>query len=131
MCFDLLVVILNMKCTRDCAPIPGLMLFQLSFCFLLVKQVTHWRSPRFHGYHAAGGSYPYILGDILCDAIGCIGFSWVSFPCSPPVPTRQIHFLLLFSSTKGDLINPVSDRPVQRVTYSRINLCVETSCYDI
>lgn len=40
-------------------------------------QVTHWHSPYFHGYFAAGNSYPSILGDMLSDAIGCIGFSWV------------------------------------------------------
>lgn len=43
--------------------------------FLL--QVTHWHSPYFHGYFAAGNTYPSILGDMLSDAIGCIGFSWV------------------------------------------------------
>jgi len=42
-------------------------------------QITHWHSPYFHGYFAAGNSFPSILGDMLSDAIGCIGFSWVCY----------------------------------------------------
>ena len=41
-------------------------------------QVTHWHSPQFHAYFPTGNSYPAICADILSDAIGCIGFSWVS-----------------------------------------------------
>lgn len=40
-------------------------------------QITHWQHPRFHAYFPAGNSFPSILGDMLSDAIGCIGFSWV------------------------------------------------------
>ena len=40
-------------------------------------QMTHWQHPRFHAYFPAGNSYPSILGDMLGDAIGCVGFSWV------------------------------------------------------
>lgn len=40
-------------------------------------QVTHWHSPQFHAYFPTGNSYPAIVADILSDAIGCIGFSWV------------------------------------------------------
>ncbi|KAK7098977.1 aromatic-L-amino-acid decarboxylase-like isoform X2 [Littorina saxatilis] len=47
---------------------------------VIMPGVMHWRSPRFHGYFAVGGSYPSILGDMLGDAIGCIGFSWASGP---------------------------------------------------
>jgi len=47
---------------------------------VVMPGVTHWRSPRFHGYYAAGGSYPSLMGDMLCDAIGCIGFSWAASP---------------------------------------------------
>ena len=41
-------------------------------------QVTHWHNPQFHAYFPTANSYPAILADILSDAIGCIGFSWVS-----------------------------------------------------
>lgn len=42
-----------------------------------ILQITHWQHPRFHAYFPAGNSFPSILGDMLSDAIGCIGFSWV------------------------------------------------------
>lgn len=40
--------------------------------------ITHWQHPRFHAYFPSGNSFPSILGDMLSDAIGCIGFSWVN-----------------------------------------------------
>lgn len=43
----------------------------------IMPGVTHWQHPRFHAYFPAGNSFPSILGDMLGDAIGCIGFSWV------------------------------------------------------
>lgn len=46
----------------------------------IMPGVTHWHSPYFHGYFAAGNTYPSILGDMLSDAIGCIGFSWAASP---------------------------------------------------
>nr|XP_053656968.1 aromatic-L-amino-acid decarboxylase-like [Cherax quadricarinatus] len=45
---------------------------------VIMPGVTHWHSPHFHAYFAAGNSYPAILADMLSDAIGCIGFTWVS-----------------------------------------------------
>lgn len=45
----------------------------------IMPGVTHWQHPRFHAYFPAGNSYPSILGDMLGDGIGCIGFSWVIF----------------------------------------------------
>ena len=38
---------------------------------------------RFHAYFPAGNSYPSILADMLSDAIGCVGFSWVISSSSP------------------------------------------------
>ncbi len=44
---------------------------------VIMPGVTHWHSPHFHAYFPTGESYPSICADILSDAIGCIGFSWV------------------------------------------------------
>lgn len=41
-------------------------------------QVTHWHSPYFFAYFPAASSYPAMVADMLCGAIGCIGFSWVT-----------------------------------------------------
>lgn len=43
----------------------------------IMPGITHWQHPRFHAYFPSGNSFPSILGDMLSDAIGCIGFSWV------------------------------------------------------
>ncbi|XP_060564972.1 aromatic-L-amino-acid decarboxylase-like [Ruditapes philippinarum] len=47
---------------------------------VIMPGITHWHSPYFHAYYAAGNSFPSILGDMLSDAIGCIGFSWAASP---------------------------------------------------
>lgn len=46
----------------------------------IMPGVTHWQHPRFHAYFPSGNSFPSILGDMLSDGIGCIGFSWVRLP---------------------------------------------------
>jgi aromatic-L-amino-acid decarboxylase len=46
---------------------------------VIMPGVTHWHSPHFHAYFPTANSYPSICADILSDAIGCIGFSWVFF----------------------------------------------------
>ncbi|XP_070515214.1 aromatic-L-amino-acid decarboxylase isoform X1 [Cardiocondyla obscurior] len=53
-------------------------------CFL---QITHWQHPRFHAYFPSGNSFPSILGDLLSDAIGCIGFSWAASPACTELET--------------------------------------------
>jgi len=47
----------------------------------IMPGVTHWQHPRFHAYFPAGNCYPSILADMISDAIGCVGFSWVSTAC--------------------------------------------------
>lgn len=44
----------------------------------IMPGMTHWQHPRFHAYFSIGNSYPSILGELLGDGIGCMGFSWVS-----------------------------------------------------
>ncbi|KAK0078786.1 hypothetical protein PV325_002105 [Microctonus aethiopoides] len=46
----------------------------------IMPGITHWQHPRFHAYFPSGNSFPSILGDMLSDAIGCIGFSWAASP---------------------------------------------------
>ena len=45
---------------------------------VIMPGVTHWHHPNFLAYFPTANSYPAIVADILSDAIGCIGFSWVS-----------------------------------------------------
>lgn len=39
--------------------------------------ITHWQSPHMHAYFPATNSFPSLLGDMLADAINCLGFTWV------------------------------------------------------
>ena len=46
--------------------------------FFSYFQVTHWQSPYMHAYFPALNCFPSLLGDMLADAINCLGFTWVS-----------------------------------------------------
>lgn len=63
----------------DSAPIKPQSWPQIMHDFerMILPGVTHWQHPRFHAYFPAGNSFPSILADMLSDAIGCLGFSWV------------------------------------------------------
>ena len=54
--------------------------------------VTHWHSPQFHAYFPTANSYPGIVADILSDAIGCIGFSWIASPACTELEMVGIFF---------------------------------------
>ncbi|KAF2894093.1 hypothetical protein ILUMI_12082 [Ignelater luminosus] len=53
----------------------------------IMPGVTHWQHSRFHAYFPSGNSFPSILGDMLSDAIGCIGFSWAASPACTELET--------------------------------------------
>lgn len=44
---------------------------------VIMPGVTHWQSPHMHAYFPALNSVPSLLGDMLADAINCLGFTWV------------------------------------------------------
>ncbi|XP_034248276.1 tyrosine decarboxylase [Thrips palmi] len=59
----------------------------------IMPGVTHWQHPRFHAYFPAGNSFPSILGDMLSDGIGCIGFSWAACPALTELETIVVDWL--------------------------------------
>ncbi|CAG9761061.1 unnamed protein product [Ceutorhynchus assimilis] len=59
----------------------------------IMPGVTHWQHPRFHAYFPSGNSFPSILGDMLSDAIGCIGFSWAASPACTELETIVLDWL--------------------------------------
>ncbi|KAH1009541.1 tyrosine decarboxylase [Dendroctonus ponderosae] len=59
----------------------------------IMPGVTHWQHPRFHAYFPSGNSFPSILGDMLSDAIGCIGFSWAASPACTELETVVLDWL--------------------------------------
>ena len=44
---------------------------------IIMKGVTHWNHPQFHGYFPSGNAYTNIIADALSAAIGSVCFSWV------------------------------------------------------
>lgn len=55
--------------------------------------MTHWNSPQFHAFYPAGNSYPAIVGDIIANGLGCIGFSWISSPACTELEMIMMNWL--------------------------------------
>uniref|UniRef100_A0A8C2BJQ3 Aromatic-L-amino-acid decarboxylase n=1 Tax=Cyprinus carpio TaxID=7962 RepID=A0A8C2BJQ3_CYPCA len=65
-------------------------------CFYMFPelfQVTHWHSPYFYAYFPTANSFPSLLADMLCGAIGCIGFSWAASPACTELETVMLDWL--------------------------------------
>jgi len=60
---------------------------------VIMPGVTHWHSPQFHAYFPTANSYPAIVGDILSDAIACIGFSWIASPACTELEMVMMDWL--------------------------------------
>ncbi|XP_029958351.1 aromatic-L-amino-acid decarboxylase [Salarias fasciatus] len=60
---------------------------------VIMPGVTHWHSPNFFAYFPTGSSYPAMLADMLCGAIGCIGFSWAASPACTELETVMLDWL--------------------------------------
>ncbi|KAM9308236.1 aromatic-L-amino-acid decarboxylase [Gastrophryne carolinensis] len=60
---------------------------------VVMPGVTHWQSPYFFAYFPANNSYPAMVADMLCGAIGCIGFSWASSPACTELETVMLDWL--------------------------------------
>ncbi|XP_070818439.1 histidine decarboxylase [Chaetodon trifascialis] len=57
---------------------------------VIMPGVVHWQSPHMHAYYPSLTSWPSMLGDMLADAINCVGFTWAS---SPACTELEIHVL--------------------------------------
>ncbi|XP_040311004.1 aromatic-L-amino-acid decarboxylase isoform X2 [Herpailurus yagouaroundi] len=60
---------------------------------IIMPGVTHWHSPYFFAYFPSANSYPAVLADMLCGAIGCIGFSWAASPACTELETVMMDWL--------------------------------------
>ncbi|XP_052494639.1 aromatic-L-amino-acid decarboxylase isoform X1 [Budorcas taxicolor] len=60
---------------------------------VIMPGVTHWHSPYFFAYFPTASSYPAMLADMLCGAIGCIGFSWAASPACTELETVMMDWL--------------------------------------
>nr|CAD7404379.1 unnamed protein product [Timema cristinae] len=60
---------------------------------VIMPGVTHWQSPYMHAYFPALNSFPSLLGDMLADAINCLGFTWASSPACTELETIVMNWL--------------------------------------
>ncbi|ELU18925.1 hypothetical protein CAPTEDRAFT_180248 [Capitella teleta] len=60
---------------------------------VIMPGMTHWQSPHMHAYFPALNSAPSLLGDMLADAIGCLGFTWASSPAATELETIVMDWL--------------------------------------
>ncbi|XP_076081670.1 aromatic-L-amino-acid decarboxylase-like isoform X1 [Mytilus galloprovincialis] len=60
---------------------------------VIMPGITHWQSPYMHAYFPALNSFPSLLGDMLADAIGCLGFTWASSPACTELETIVMDWL--------------------------------------
>ncbi|XP_065219540.1 histidine decarboxylase isoform X2 [Planococcus citri] len=59
----------------------------------IMPGITHWQSPYMHAYFPALNSFPSLLGDMLADAINCLGFTWASSPACTELEILIMNWL--------------------------------------
>lgn len=60
---------------------------------IIMPGVVHWQSPHMHAYYPALTSWPSLLGDMLADAINCLGFTWASSPACTELEMNIMDWL--------------------------------------
>ncbi|XP_043530521.1 histidine decarboxylase [Chiloscyllium plagiosum] len=60
---------------------------------VIMPGVVHWQSPHMHAYFPALTSWPSLLGDMLADAINCLGFTWASSPACTELEMNVLDWL--------------------------------------
>ncbi|KFO37465.1 histidine decarboxylase isoform X1 [Fukomys damarensis] len=60
---------------------------------VIMPGVVHWQSPHMHAYYPALTSWPSLLGDMLADAINCLGFTWASSPACTELEMSMMDWL--------------------------------------
>ncbi|CAH1109558.1 unnamed protein product [Psylliodes chrysocephalus] len=91
----------------DCAPIDG---EKWSDIFkdvesIIMPGVTHWQSPHMHAYFPALNSYPSMLGEMITNAINCIGFTWASSPACTELEIVVMNWLAKMIGLPDDYLH--------------------------
>uniref|UniRef100_A0A3Q3JBN0 Histidine decarboxylase n=1 Tax=Monopterus albus TaxID=43700 RepID=A0A3Q3JBN0_MONAL len=60
---------------------------------VIMPGVVHWQSPYMHAYYPSLTSWPSMLGDMLADAINCVGFTWASSPACTELEMHVMDWL--------------------------------------
>ncbi|CAH0725878.1 unnamed protein product, partial [Brenthis ino] len=59
----------------------------------IMPGVTHWHSPQFHAYFPTGSSYASIVGNLLSDGLGVVGFTWMASPACTELEVVTMNWL--------------------------------------
>ncbi|XP_010354915.1 histidine decarboxylase isoform X2 [Rhinopithecus roxellana] len=105
---------------------------------IIMPGVVHWQSPHMHAYYPALTSWPSLLGDMLADAINCLGFTWASSPVCTELEMNVMdwlakmlglpeHFLHYHPSSQGGgvLQSTVSESTLIALLAARKNKILE------
>ncbi|CAK9292889.1 unnamed protein product [Gordionus sp. m RMFG-2023] len=76
---------------------------------IILPGVTHWQSPYMHAYFPALNSYPSLLGDMIADAINCLGFTWASSPACTELETIVMDWLGKMIDLPSDFLHSNTD----------------------
>ncbi|XP_035508426.1 histidine decarboxylase isoform X1 [Morone saxatilis] len=60
---------------------------------VIMPGVVHWQSPHMHAYYPCLTSWPSMLGDMLADAINCVGFTWAANPACTELEMNVLDWL--------------------------------------
>ncbi|XP_028679305.1 histidine decarboxylase [Erpetoichthys calabaricus] len=60
---------------------------------IIMPGIVHWQSPHMHAYFPALTSWPSLLGDMLADAMNCLGFTWASSPACTELEMNVMDWL--------------------------------------
>ncbi|XP_041976506.1 3,4-dihydroxyphenylacetaldehyde synthase-like [Aricia agestis] len=60
---------------------------------IIMPGVTHWQSPRFHAFYPTGQSFASIVGELLSDGLGVVGFTWMASPACTELEVVTLNWL--------------------------------------
>lgn len=60
---------------------------------VIMPGITHWQSPHMHAYFPALNSFPALLGEMISDAINCLGFTWASSPAATELESLVMDWM--------------------------------------
>ncbi|CAG2105576.1 unnamed protein product [Medioppia subpectinata] len=75
---------------------------------VIMPGVTHWQSPYMHAYFPALNSPASLLGDMLANAIGSLGFTWASSPACTELEIIVMDWLAKMIGLPDDFLHSKS-----------------------
>ncbi|KAL4443850.1 hypothetical protein ABPG75_011587 [Micractinium tetrahymenae] len=88
----------------------------------ILPGMTHWQSPSFFAWFPANTSPPSLVADMLCSALGVIGFSWVSSPAATELEAIVLDWLGQLLRLPPSFLSPQGGTGVIQSTASEATL---------